>query len=473
MAEPVGVFAIAAVGRPAARLDIGAFPRVGPKRAQHRRRVERPRPHFHVVGLEDQAAALRPIMVQRQDQVLEAQGQGGCPNRAKRKRIWCVALAQPRRDGQGRVLADAADVPTSVANRAVQEGESDAIVPLAAARHGDLGPRRDGRQLRTAAAHDRGRPPRAVARRRCRHDHLSVRHDPHASAELCLAQRQARQGLGQIGRADRRNADRREESRSDSRPTLPSSAIAPASRRSSTASRPDKRAALYRGDRPVGTCRRRIRPDGNLGRRASCCSASSSRLSTSRARTGSNRRCATAFAGDRQADRPARNQRRAIGLLRSIVGRPRSASCSKARSTARRRCASQFDDMLKAWTQGDVDAIAKSFNAEIARLARTARCLARPAQRQLGGLGRTAHGPAGKRDGRGRRRPPRRRRFGAGHAAAAWLSSHSASNNRTGVNFSPRKLTSQSDTIAPHRHPGGFRTFTQSGVNHFGAIIVA
>jgi hypothetical protein len=72
MAEPVRVGAIAAVGRAAARLDVGAFPRARAKGAQHRRRVERPRPHFEVVRLEQHAALRAPIAVEREDQVLKA-----------------------------------------------------------------------------------------------------------------------------------------------------------------------------------------------------------------------------------------------------------------------------------------------------------------------------------------------------------------------------------------------------------------
>src|SRR3546814_19314345 len=60
MAQPVRVCARAAVGRSPAWLDIGAFPRVRSERAQHRRRMERPRPHLHVIGLQDDAAALPP-----------------------------------------------------------------------------------------------------------------------------------------------------------------------------------------------------------------------------------------------------------------------------------------------------------------------------------------------------------------------------------------------------------------------------
>ena len=72
--KPIGVLAIAAVGRAAARLDVRCLPRVGAQCAQHRRRVERPRPHLHVVRLEDDAAMPSPILVQRQDEVLETQG---------------------------------------------------------------------------------------------------------------------------------------------------------------------------------------------------------------------------------------------------------------------------------------------------------------------------------------------------------------------------------------------------------------
>ena len=71
MLEPVGVLAVAAVGRAAAGLDEGGVPRLGPERAQRRRGVEGARAHLHVVGLEDQAALLAPIIVERQDQLLE------------------------------------------------------------------------------------------------------------------------------------------------------------------------------------------------------------------------------------------------------------------------------------------------------------------------------------------------------------------------------------------------------------------
>src|SRR4029079_10532831 len=89
------VLAIAAVGRPAARLDVGGAPGIGPERAQHGRRVESPRPHLHVVRLEDDAALRAPITVERQNQVLETQAQDSAPPNTRR------ALADGPASGKG------------------------------------------------------------------------------------------------------------------------------------------------------------------------------------------------------------------------------------------------------------------------------------------------------------------------------------------------------------------------------------
>ena len=72
MLQPVGVFAVAAVGRSARGLDIGGAPRLRPERAQRRRRMEGARADLDIVGLQDHAALLRPKALQRQDQGLEA-----------------------------------------------------------------------------------------------------------------------------------------------------------------------------------------------------------------------------------------------------------------------------------------------------------------------------------------------------------------------------------------------------------------
>src|SRR4029079_10928550 len=84
MAEAVGVLAVAAVGRTATWLDVGGAPGVGAERAEHRGRVEGPRPHLHVVGLKDDAALRAPVAVERQDQVLEAQAQDIAPPNTRR-----------------------------------------------------------------------------------------------------------------------------------------------------------------------------------------------------------------------------------------------------------------------------------------------------------------------------------------------------------------------------------------------------
>src|SRR5690349_14418565 len=74
MSQAVGIFAVASDSRTPARLHIGGAPRVRAERPQHRRRVEGPRSHFHVVRLQDRAALRAPIVMKRQDQVLKAQG---------------------------------------------------------------------------------------------------------------------------------------------------------------------------------------------------------------------------------------------------------------------------------------------------------------------------------------------------------------------------------------------------------------
>ena len=60
LAEPEGVLAVAAVGRPAGRLDVRAPPRIRPEDAQKRRRMHGSGAHREVVGLLDQAAFRPP-----------------------------------------------------------------------------------------------------------------------------------------------------------------------------------------------------------------------------------------------------------------------------------------------------------------------------------------------------------------------------------------------------------------------------
>ena len=69
--QPVGVLAIAAVAGAARRLDIGGLPRLLAQRPQHGGRVQGAGADLDVIGLQNGAALLAPIVVQGQDQVLK------------------------------------------------------------------------------------------------------------------------------------------------------------------------------------------------------------------------------------------------------------------------------------------------------------------------------------------------------------------------------------------------------------------
>ena len=72
--QPIGIFAVAAVLRPARRLHIGGVPAARPERPQRRCGMECSSADFHVVRLQDQAAIVSPVIVQGQDQPLERAG---------------------------------------------------------------------------------------------------------------------------------------------------------------------------------------------------------------------------------------------------------------------------------------------------------------------------------------------------------------------------------------------------------------
>jgi hypothetical protein len=99
MLEAVGILAVAAVGRSAAGLDVGGLPRVGTEASKGGSGVKGAGAHLDVVGLEDQAALLAPIIVEGEDQRLEARGPvhfgSFAPATGKR-----LALAQERPAGQ-------------------------------------------------------------------------------------------------------------------------------------------------------------------------------------------------------------------------------------------------------------------------------------------------------------------------------------------------------------------------------------
>ncbi len=68
------VVAVAAIGGTARGLHVRRRPRLGADGAQKRRGVKRAGAHFHVVGLQDHAALVGPVFLQREDQVLEGAG---------------------------------------------------------------------------------------------------------------------------------------------------------------------------------------------------------------------------------------------------------------------------------------------------------------------------------------------------------------------------------------------------------------
>ena len=104
--HPVGVFAVAAVLGPARGLHIGRVPALRAERAQRRRRMEGAGAHFHVVGLQDHAALLRPEPLQGKDEALErtfrAHMGRKCVHRQDRSREGGLKSAGPyRRGGRG------------------------------------------------------------------------------------------------------------------------------------------------------------------------------------------------------------------------------------------------------------------------------------------------------------------------------------------------------------------------------------
>ena len=74
MLKPVGIFPIAPVLGAARGLHIGGLPRLGAERAQGGGGMEGACPHLHVIGLQNDAALLRPEALEREDQALKGPG---------------------------------------------------------------------------------------------------------------------------------------------------------------------------------------------------------------------------------------------------------------------------------------------------------------------------------------------------------------------------------------------------------------
>ena len=75
MLHPIGIFTVAAVGRPPARLRIGGAPRLRSERPEKRRGVKGPRPHFEVIGLVNHATLIGPESMEGEDEFLEGHEQ--------------------------------------------------------------------------------------------------------------------------------------------------------------------------------------------------------------------------------------------------------------------------------------------------------------------------------------------------------------------------------------------------------------
>ena len=71
MLQAIRVFAVTSVLGAARRLHVSGFPGFRAERAQEGRGVRRARADFHVVGLQQRAALLVPVILQRQDDLLK------------------------------------------------------------------------------------------------------------------------------------------------------------------------------------------------------------------------------------------------------------------------------------------------------------------------------------------------------------------------------------------------------------------
>src|SRR5262249_10872146 len=112
--EPVWIFAVATILRPARRLHVGCPPRFGAERAQEGRGVRGACPDFNIVGLQQGATLLAPVILERGNHLLKGQhsakearegldftgwlARGATwPRRARRRRARTRALQPVRR----------------------------------------------------------------------------------------------------------------------------------------------------------------------------------------------------------------------------------------------------------------------------------------------------------------------------------------------------------------------------------------
>src|SRR5438876_170451 len=93
LVEAIGILAEPSVGGAPGRLDVGHVPGLRTEHAQERGGIHRARAHFQVVSLHQRAAALGPVRLQREEELLEVLGSTG--HRApERRRSAAIAQAQ-------------------------------------------------------------------------------------------------------------------------------------------------------------------------------------------------------------------------------------------------------------------------------------------------------------------------------------------------------------------------------------------
>ena len=117
--HPVGVLAIAAVGRAAAGLHIGGAPGLRPQGAQRGGGMERAGTHFHVVRLEQDAALAAPVLLQAQDQRLET---GVVALHGVARGLGCGVRRRVKHRGTRRASQRHAGVPAEIAQASLAQG---------------------------------------------------------------------------------------------------------------------------------------------------------------------------------------------------------------------------------------------------------------------------------------------------------------------------------------------------------------
>ncbi len=148
MLQPVRVLAVAAVLRSPRGLHVGRLPRLRANCTQECGRVEGSRAHLHVVGLEERATLLVPILLEAQDDLLEGEH---C-------NVWQKAQ---RRDFTGRAVRAAKEpAPAREGITPAEEGDGVVLVGtgvLTGCRISQRGEtqlrRREGRRRESARRH--------------------------------------------------------------------------------------------------------------------------------------------------------------------------------------------------------------------------------------------------------------------------------------------------------------------------------